>query len=214
MISDELNRIADEIRTEFDETDRAREKTLETSREIIRNCAHAIRAVHREEFEEAERQIAETSNLIQRLKNELGPHQNLWFTGFAQDALKEFVEALTTSALVRGLPLPLPREVGLGGGPYVNGLAETVGELRRHILDNIRKGETEKSVRLLDDMDEIYHMLMTLDYPDAVTQGLRKRSDSVRGIIERTRGDLTFAIRQHVLAQSLEQFEKRVAGGL
>jgi translin len=62
-------------------------------------------------------------------------------------------------------------------------------------------------------MDEIYGLLVSMDYPDALTGGLRRSTDSVRGIMEKTRGDLTFALRQRDLEQALARFESRVSGG-
>jgi translin len=136
---------------------------------------------------------------------------DLYWTGYVQDAQKELVEACATFALVKGGPLPDPNALGIAPGPFLNGLAEAVGELRRYTLDLLRRGEMDGCERLLDAMDEIYAMLVTIDYPDALTSGLRRTTDSTRGIVEKTRGDLTLALRQEALSAALRAAERQLA---
>lgn len=201
--------IGQEIRDYFDSADQARETLLALARQVIRNSAETIRTIHRGEYERADKRLAETQETVERMNRLLtaDPDAN---TGFIIDALKEHAEAVLTLALIRGDRLPLPSELPLSPAAYVNGLAEAIGEGRRHILDSIRRGIYDDCERLLDQMDEIYQLLVTLDYPDAVTKGLRKRTDAARGILERTRGDLTTAQQQHTLRVALTEVQQRL----
>ena len=133
----------------------------------------------------------------------------VYYGGYIEDALKEYTEAAVTLALIEGRPMPTPGELGIGAAPYLGGLADTVGELRRFILDALRTDDFSRCEELLDVMDEIYTVLVTMDYPDAVTRGLRRSTDMVRGILERTRGDLTVALRQRRLEERLAEAWER-----
>jgi translin len=188
----------------------AREQALSRSRELIRTCAHCIRAVHRHEFESALALLQEARTIAERLTGDLADHPDLYYAGYVQDGLKELVEATATLRMIRGEPLPTPDELGVPPPHFLNGLAEAAGELRRYILDCLRRGETERCEELLRRMDDIYSMLITLDYPDALTAGLRRTTDVTRGILEKTRGDLTLALRQDSLERKLAGFEGRL----
>jgi len=147
------------------------------------------------------------------LGEDLRPHPDLFFTGYVQDAQKELVEATATYSLVGGAPLPAPAELGIAPAPFLNGLAEAVGELRRYVLDELRRGEIGRCETILQTMDDIYSLLVTIDYPDALTGGLRRTTDATRAILERTRGDLTFALRQRDLEEALQRVERKLEGG-
>lgn len=204
-----LEAIAEKIRLYFSAKDAAREKTLRLSREIIRYSANAIRAVHRQEETSAEQLLSSASSLLQELGREvLQKHVDLVHAGFVHDAQKEFAEASTTLALVTGKPLPEPEALGVSYPAYLNGLGEAVGELRRYLLDSLRRNDLSRCEDLLAVMDDIYAVLMTMDFPDGITYGLRRTSDAVRGILEKTRGDLTLVLRQKELEEKLEQILK------
>lgn len=193
----------------LEENNRAREGALTLSRSLVRQSANAIRAVHRGEFEQAQAMLKEGAARVAEMKTDLAPHPGLYYTGYVQDSLKEFAEANLTLALVTGSPLPSPQDLGVEVPAYLNGLGEAAAELRRHILDLIRHGEVERGERALGAMDDIYNLMVSVDYPEAITGGLRRTTDMVRGVIERTRGDLTIALRQQELQRALEEFEKR-----
>jgi translin len=194
-------------RAELDRKNAAREHALRWSRELVRTCANSIRAVHRHEFGSAESLLAEAHGLNEQICRALADHSDLYWAGYVQDAQKELVEACCTFALVRGEPLPDPVALGVAPAAFLNGLAEAVGELRRYTLDLLRRGEAEGCERLLNAMDDIYSLLVTLDYPDALTGGLRRSTDNARGILEKTRGDLTLALRQEALVEALRSAE-------
>ena len=197
-------------RAELERKNAAREQVLRWSRELVRACANSIRAVHRHDFAKAEALVRDASDLHAQICHTLEDMADIYWTGYVQDAQKELVEACATFALVRGSPLPDPRSLGIAPGPFLNGLAEAVGELRRYVLDLLRRGEMEGCERLLESMDEIYALLVTIDYPDALTGGLRRTTDSTRGIVEKTRGDLTLALRQEALRDALRAAERSV----
>lgn len=199
-------------RTELDRKNAAREQALRWSRELVRACANSIRAVHRREFSVAEELLGQAHTLNDQICSLLAEMADVYWTGYVQDAQKELVEACCTLALVKGSALPDPEALGIAPAPFLNGLAEAVGELRRYVLDMLRRGEVDGCERLLGAMDDIYSLLVTLDYPDALTGGLRRTTDSTRGILEKTRGDLTLALRQEALVEALRAAE-RVAGG-
>jgi translin len=210
-ILDDVERWA---RAEFETRNAAREQALSQSRELIRTCANTIRAVHRRDYEQARTLLDRARELSEGLTERLKPFPDLFYTGYVQDAQKEYVEATATLSLVSGAPMPAPAELGVAAAPFLNGLAETVGELRRFVLDKLRRGELDGSEALLQTMDDIYSLLVTIDYPDALTGGLRRTTDAARGILERTRGDLTFALRQEALERSLARVEQQIEGSL
>jgi len=208
-----LENISNQIRQAFDLRTQARDQALAQARQLTRNAALAIRAIHRSERDLAHQHLAEARQLADTLKQDLSAFPDLFYAGYTQDALKEFSEANITCALIENQPLPTPEELGLEYVTYLNGLAEVSGELRRRCLDILRQGYSAEAERLLTCMDEIYSVLVTLDYPDAITNGLRRQTDLVRGIVERTRGDLTIALREQHLEQQLASLARQLQTG-
>lgn len=206
-----IENVADSIRAELERINAARDTALARSRELTRRCAAAIKAVHRENWDEAKHSLEEVREAAQALIAGVKPYPDLYHSGYTQDALKEYVEAFATYALVRDESLPGQDELNVPGATYLNGLAEAASELRRTILDIIRTGHSDEAERLLDEMDSIYNLLMTFDFPDAITYGLRRRVDSLRGVLERTRGDLTNSLRQQRLQVALKSLEQRLS---
>ncbi|HEY7983682.1 MAG TPA: hypothetical protein VID73_05910 [Ktedonobacterales bacterium] len=185
----------------------ARERALPRSRAAIRLSANAIRAAHRNEFDTARRLLTEAGGLLRDMATDLAGHLDIFYAGFVADAQKEYAEAALTCALIRRDPLPTPEELGIEWAPYINGMGESVGELRRYVLDRLRRDELDGCEALLADMDEIYAVLITLDFPDAITGNLRRTTDSVRGILEKTRGDLTLGLSQARLTSTMARIE-------
>lgn len=200
--------MAEEIRKELAAKDKAREKMLPLCRDSIRYSSTAIRAVHRQEFVEAEKQIESARNMLLEAEKAVGEYGELANTGAVRDAQKEFIEANITLALVTGKKIPAPGELSVDAAPYLNGLGEAVGEIRRYLLDSMRQGDLSKGEELLSVMDDIYSILVTMDFPDALTGGLRRTTDMVRGVLERTRSDLTLAIRQKALEMKIADIQK------
>ncbi len=183
----------------------AREEALQRCRQAIRFSANAIRAMHRRERDEANALLAQAREQVTEAAVRLRDHPDVMHAGFLSDAQKEYAEASFLKALVLGLPLPSLDELGIGLPAYLNGLGEAAGELRRYVLDSLRRGDVAACEELLDAMDGIYTLLVTLDFPDGLTGGLRRTTDVVRGVLERTRGDLTMAMLQRELSEKLEK---------
>jgi translin len=188
----------------------ARERALPKSRASIRYCANSIRATHRQEFRMAEELMAQASSLLAEMANDLRDHQDIYYAGFVQDAQKEYAEAVTFAALAQHRSLPLPDELAINYAAYLNGLAEAVGELRRYVLDQLRHSNYDECETFLRYMDDIYALLISVDFPDAITSGLRRTTDAARGILEKTRGDLTSAISQAHLQQSMTKLQQEL----
>ena len=205
-----LDQTAEAIRAQMEQTNAARDVAYQRSRKLIAVCAKSIRAIHREEWETAVTLIEEATKAGKEMVADVADYPNLYYAGYTQDALKEMVEAHLTYALVRDLPLPTPDELGVENSTWLNGLAEAATELRRRILDIIRHGYNNEAERLLDHMDQIYSTLVTIDFSDAITGGLRRRTDTVRAVLERTRGDVTTSIRQTELEKALKNLESKL----
>jgi len=210
---DKLEKIAEQIRQTFDAQTAARDQALARARILTRACALAIRAVHRDDTETMKGHLEEARQLADALRSDLADFPPIFFAGYTQDSLKEFVEANITCALIRGEALPSLEELNIPPATYLNGLAESVGEMRRRCLDMLRQDRSEEAERLLGHMDDIYSILVTMDYADAITNGLRRQTDVIRAIIERTRGDLTFSLRGERLEASISRLSARLPGG-
>jgi translin len=204
---DNLEKIAEDIRLDMDARDKAREIVLPLCREAIRFCSQSIRAIHRRQMESAEELLDKARGLIQRATETVVSYPDIG-SGMLRDAQKEFAEGNITYAIVSGRELPEPSELSVGGTAYLNGLGEAVGEIRRYLLDSMRRGDLSRGEELLGVMDDIYSVLVTIDYPDAITGGLRRTTDMVRGILERTRSDLTLSIQQKSLENRLDSFSR------
>jgi len=186
----------------------ARERALPKSRAAIRLCANAIRAAHRDEFDTVDHHIAEAGQLLHEMARDLREHLDIFYAGFVADAQKEYAEAALTSSLIQRRPLPMPQDLGIEWAPYLNGLGEATGELRRYLLDRMRQGKLDGCEDILRDMDEIYSLLITLDFPDAITGNLRRTTDATRGILEKTRGDFTLGVTQERFTEALAHVEE------
>jgi translin len=209
----ELTQIVEAIRQEMTTKNQVRDITINRSRELIRLCALSIRAIHRHDWEEAGKLMQTAREAARIMAAEVSGHPELYHTGYTQDALKEVAEAHLLYAVVRGEALPDPAALSIPAPAYLNGMAEAASELRRFILDLIRRGETAECEPYLSAMDEVYSQLITVDFPDSLTGGLRRTTDMLRGVLERTTGDLTVAVRQEELQLALRSFEEKVSAG-
>lgn len=206
----DINRIAsigEAVIVRLEGINAARERALAESRQIIRLSANAVRAVHRNEFDVAEDLLRQAQELKDALVSHLADYPSIYWSGYVQDAHKEYAEARITLGVIGGRAIPDPAQLGVEDAVYLNGLGEAAGEFRRYCLDAMRRGDLSRAEALLQVMDEIYGLLVSVDYPDAVTGGLRRTTDMVRGVLERTRGDLTLALQQQALTEALGRAE-------
>lgn len=208
----DLDRLAAEIHRRFDDTTSAREQALPAARRSIRASANSIRAVHRLEFDRARELIEESRAALQDGLEAVRGHPAVRAAGYLQDAQKEYAEANITFAVVTGGELPTPEALGIEDAPYLNGMAEAIGEARRRVLDILRTGAVDEGERLLGAMEDMYGVLVTMDYPDAITLNLRRTTDIARSLIEKTRGDLSIAFVQRDLHDALDRHAREVRG--
>jgi translin len=204
-----LDAMAEKIRKVLSEKDEAREKMLPLCRDSIRYSSTAIRSVHRHEFDEAEKLVKSARSVLTEAEKSIVNCPELGSAGAVKDAQKEMAEASITLALVNGREIPAPEDLGVDVAAYLNGLGEAVGEIRRYLLDGMRQGDLSRGEELLGIMDDVYSMLVTMDFPDALTGGLRRTTDMVRGVLEKTRSDLTLVIRQKALEEKIANYESR-----
>lgn len=213
MMLGRIDEFAEQARQSLEQIHQDRERAYTTSREVVQAASAAIKAVHRGEFEAAREQVTRTHELYARMMQAVQTSPEIGYSGFVGDAAREYAEAALVLALISEQELPGPDEIGVDCADWLNGLGDAVGELRRHVLDLIRHDQVEEAERFLEMMDEIYQTLMSFDYPETVTKGLRKRSDQARGAVERTRGDLTNALRQSRLERRMRELEEALGFG-
>jgi translin len=202
--SGQLTQLGQDALSALEAVHRAREEGLANCRLTIGACGRAIRAIHRLEADRFVALSEEARSALRRAHAALGPFPRIAFAGFLHDAEKEYAEAMLTAALVDGRPLASAAELGVELPAWLNGLAEAASELRRHLLDRLREGELERAERLLGAMEDVYDFLVTVDYPEAITGGLRRTTDALRGVLERSRGDLTTALLHQRLQRAIE----------
>jgi translin len=206
----DLQTIIDNINQALEIKSAVRDRTLTRSRELIRHCANAIRATHRGADEQARTLLNTAREAAAQMLAEAQEYPDVYWAGYTQDALKELAEAHLTRAIILDEPLPSPEALEVECAAYLNGLAEAAGELRRFALDALRRGDVRQAEKMLSHMDDIYSMLVTVDFPGAITGGLKRSTDMVRGVLERTRGDVTTAVRQEAMKAALREFEQRI----
>jgi translin len=209
----DLEELSASLHERFDVKSSAREKALPASRRSIRSSANAIRAIHRLELDRARELIDASRSAIDEGTAAVEREPDVLYAGYMQDAEKEYAEACITLALIAGEPMPTPRSLRVGEAPFLNGMAEAIGEGRRHVLDLLRTGEVVRAEAVLRDMEDMYGLLVTMDYPDAITLNLRRSTDVARSLIEKTWGDLSIGFVQKDLHDALERHARDVMGG-
>lgn len=207
--AEEITAAGEWARQALEDKHRARETALAACRRTIQACAASIRAVHRDEFDGAEDLAGKAAAHLAEAAEALAGHPDVRYAGFVHDAAKEYAEARMTLAFVRGDPIPRAADLGVEVQAFLNGMAEAASELRRYLLDQLRQGRPERGEELLATMDEVYSLLVTVDFPEAMTGHLRRTTDQLRAVLERTRGDLTTSLLQSRL---LDGIESRITG--
>ncbi len=206
----DLEAIASSLRTRMEASNAAREEALKICREVIQFSSRSIRAIHRDEIDNAITLLSEAKSRVERAKAVLHTHTDLFHAGYVHDSQKEYVEAEAMLAIVTGQPIPTPEVMGVEPAAYLNGLAEAASESRRHVLDKLRLNEIAQAETVLKRMDDIYYELVTFDFPDAITGGLRRTTDALRAVLERTRADLTLTLTQKRLQSALQSVLERL----
>jgi translin len=208
----DLKPISADLQRRFDAKMAARERALPAARQAIRASANAIRAIHRRDTEEAQRLLEDAAAALAEGEGAVAEHPDVRYAGFLHDAQKEYAEARLTEAVIGGKNFPPPEDVGVTAAAYLNGMSEAIGECRRAVLDLLRGGEVARAEELLQSMDDMYYVLVSMDYPDAITANLRRSTDVARSIIEKTRGDLSVSLVQRDLREALERHAEEFRG--
>jgi translin len=212
-VTESLSSTTRSIITRFEAMSAARDQAVTESRQVVRLAANAIRALHRGERDGAAPLLKDAQGKLEEIRAATERYPEVYWAGYVQDAMKEVAEAQLTAAILNGAELPSPDDLQVEDAAYLNGLAEAASELRRDILDALRRNDTERALELMDAMDGVYAALVTVDFPDAVTGGLRRTTDQLRAVLERTRGDVTVAVRQDRLERALQAVELRLREG-
>jgi len=207
---DQLEENVGEIRTKLEEKSAVRDTALQRSRALIRHCATAIRAAHRGDFADSSAILLQATEAAGEMSADLEAYPDLYYAGYTQDALKEYVEARMVFCFMPDGDLPTPEELAVEPPAYRKGMAEAASEMRRHSLDLMRQNKLSRAEEMMAIMEDVYSQLITVDFPDALTGGLRRTTDMLRGVVQRTRGDLTTAFRQEMMRQALRDFETRM----
>ncbi|MBN2622352.1 MAG: hypothetical protein JXA83_03235 [Acidimicrobiales bacterium] len=202
---DHLHDVVAGIDRVLDAANQARELALPACRRAIRAAGSSIRAVHRLDVAGAAALAGESEAAVREAQRALAPFPALASGGFLHDAEKEYVEARAVAALVAGEPVPAPDELVVSPTAWMRGTAEAASELRRHLLDRLREGDLDRAEELLAAMDDVYDALVVVDYPDALTNGLRRTLDALRAVLERSRGDVTTTVLQTRLQRAIER---------
>ncbi len=206
-LDQDLQLAASQIISRFESLSAARDLAISAGRKAIRLSANAVRAMHRNDHSGATDLLRQARIELDAIRHATIPFPSVYWAGYLQDAMKEYAEAVITGAVLQGGPIPAPGPLMVEDAAYLNGLAEAASELRRDTLDALRGNDIDRATTLLQAMDSIYGVLVTIDYPDAVTGGLRRTTDQLRAVLERTRGDVTLAVRQDRLERALKSVE-------
>lgn len=214
-LREQLAPLVEDIIGELERANQAREVALRSCRSVIRLSGSAIRSVHRRDDPAAAATLAEAESALRSAQEALAPFPDLTYAGFLHDAEKEFVEARCTRALIGGgaAALPGPAELAVDPRSWLKGLAEAASELRRHLLDRLREGDLARAEALTSAMEEVYDALVVIDFPDALTLGLRRTLDALRAVLERSRADVTTTAVQHRLWRAIEGAKLSEPGG-
>lgn len=207
-VSEHLTRSVADIVTRFDTMSSARDSAVTEGRQVVRLAANAVRALHR--GDDATDLLGDARSRLASIREQTAPYPNVYWAGYVQDAMKEYAEAEITAAMLSGSTIPDAQALQVEDAAWLNGLAEAASELRRDTLDALRRDDTARAEQLLALMDAVYSVLVTVDFPDAVTSGLRRTTDQFRGVLERTRGDVTMSVRQSRLEHALREAESRM----
>ena len=207
----ELSDILSGLREEIDADDQIREKVLPLSRNAVRKCSESIKMTHKKEFAKAKVLVEEAYKIIDSAVSEIPSSDFVSKSKTMDIAYQELTEAANVLSLIEQEKYTAPEEYQIPSRPYLNGLADVIGELRRAALDYLRSNEVEKAERLLNSMEDILEGLQSFDYPNALVPDLRRKCDVGRSLVERTRGDLTRAVGQSRLVKELADFEQRIS---
>jgi translin len=203
-----LEPILEPIMEEIESDDEIREKALPLSRKAVRTCSQSIKASHRGDFEKAHSLIQEAHAIIEKGQEIMAESDFVSKSNIMRQAHQELAEAANVLSLLKDGTYTPPEKYDIELRSYLTGLGDTVGELRRAILDSLREDEVDYAESLLEFMEEILEELNSFDFPNALIPNLRRKCDVARSLIEKTRGDITSAVRQKMIVDELADFRE------
>lgn len=204
--------IFDGIRKEIEEDDKVRERSLPLARSAVRKCSESIKLSHRGEYQAARKSLEDANELITQAKVEMEKSVFLDKSRILDTAYQELAEAMNVLSILENNMLSTPEVFDIPSRAYLTGLADTIGEIRRATLEKLRNDDVTKATQYLSLMENIFEELTSFDFPNALVPDLRRKCDVARGIIERTRADVTTAVRQNRLIREIGAFEERMKG--
>jgi translin len=205
-----LKNILTKIREELQEKEKMREEAQKNMRQATSLSKQAILQIHQKKPKQAQTLLAQAKQIITKLWQTSQKHPNIIYTGMFSAAQQEYAEANIFLKLTQENKFPTPTQINVTPTDYTLGLADVIGEYRRHVLDQLRTGSARKAENSLRTMDQIYIQLMALDESYMLVNGLRRKCDVARKIIEITRGDITQEIRRNQLEQQLKRLENKI----
>lgn len=185
---DHLNATICEALGSLQETELRREQTIGLSREIIRETKRVIHAIHSYRNDVS---VSDLEILVSKLKGLTADDPCM--SGPAEDAFAEYCEAVIFFHIATGADIPSYKELNVSPRPWVLGLADCIGELRRMLLNSVMSGNIRKAEELFSVMEGIYNNIMLFDSPESVLP-IRRKQDIARSLMEKTRADLTNAV--------------------
>lgn len=203
-----LDNIAKKIEKKLDDKEKLRETAIKQCRDIIRTCRKAISGIHG--CKNVDKELNEGLKIVIEVKKSLSDYPDLAKAGYIENASQELVEASCLLSILQGKPLPTPEELNVSYSSFLLGLGDVVGELRRTILDRLKKGDIEKADEIFEIMETIYNILMRFDYPSALVP-IKKKQDIARQLIERTRGEMLMTNKNWALEKKLEEIKKVIS---
>ncbi|MCM8759485.1 MAG: haloacid dehalogenase [Candidatus Omnitrophica bacterium] len=200
----ELERLEKEFRDFFENIDIAREQSLKLSREVTRLSSRAIKKLHQQNYDEAQKLLEQATTLLISARQAVIKFPEVQYAGFLHNAEKELIEGLIFFKILKDNSIFIPDFDAFDRISFLHGLCEAMGELRRNILDRIRKDQVEDLENMLSLMDDVYYFVSCFDYPDVITRNLRRVLDVLRSTVEKTRADITLTLQQKSLEKKLQ----------
>lgn len=207
-----LKRVIQGLQSELKTMVEAREEALSSSRKVITLSKQAVMAVHRGKVEAANERLEDAEKILNQVKEVLPSAFELKI-GSINPAYQEYAEAQTLLRLVTDGSFPSPKELDVPIIPYLLGLGDLVGELRRRAVDSLRSGDLRTSDKCLETMEEIYIQLLSLEEAHSLTPLLRRKCDVARRLIEVTRGEIVTAVGRRSLEEAIVRLEKAIERG-
>ncbi len=163
------------------EEERKLDEYLRDERGVVRLCARSIKEVHRGDLDAALKLAKEAKERMDGLPR---------IEGRGKHVEQEYAEALALISVAKGEEIPDHATMGVSAQGYLLGLADAIGEIKRLIIEELRKGETALAQGHFSRMEEIYAEIGHLHFSSAALPEFRRKQDVARMQLEDARGKL------------------------